>query len=103
MKSDDYIDGSLYPDEPVPESLPDMASRIDYLARLCSAWDFGIMPDLSAIEEIRKPEWRNAVDAGQLLTSRAYHLLRSFHGLPGVAYLGDRPAYIVNDPELQNM
>ena len=56
------IDGSLYPDEPPPVILDSLAERVDYLARLCSAWDFGILP-------MRRPSARSA-DAygGQLLT-----------------------------------
>ena len=36
-----WIDGSLYPDTEVPEDLPSVADRVDFLVRLCGAWDFG--------------------------------------------------------------
>ena len=39
------IDGSLYPDQEPPRELRALGDRIDYLHRLCAAWDFGILPD----------------------------------------------------------
>lgn len=39
------IDSSLYPDEPPPIRLETLGQRVDYLARLCAAWDFGLLPD----------------------------------------------------------
>ncbi len=50
--------------------------------------------------EIRTPDWREAVDAAQFLTSSSYHLLRTWHGLPSVPYLGQPLAYIRDDPFL---
>jgi len=95
------IDGSLYPDEPTPEALVTLADRVDFLSRLCAAWDFGILPDSETIEEIRRPEWRDAVDATQLLTSISWHLLRRWHQLPEVPWLGQRVAAIADDPSLE--
>jgi hypothetical protein len=95
-----WIDGSLYPDREVPEDLSDFAEQVDYLARLCAAWDFGILPDYEAIAEIRRPEWRRAVDACRLLTSPTYHLLREWHSLESLPFLGQRLAYIDQDPSL---
>ena len=40
------------------------------------------------------------VDATRLLTSPAYHLLRSWHDLPTLPYLGQQLAYIRDDPSL---
>ncbi len=97
----DWIDGSLYPDTDIPITLNEPGERIDFLARLCSAWDFGILPYAETVEEIRKPEWKESVDACRLLTSPAYHLLRRWHNLPPLPYLGQRLAYIVNDPNLE--
>ncbi len=71
----DYIDGSLYPDVEPPQSIETLPDRIDFLARLCSAWDFGILPWPETITEVRRADWREAVDACRLLTSVAYHLL----------------------------
>ena len=58
-------------------------------------------------EEVRR--WfaeellREAVDACQLLTSPAYHLVRSWHGLAEAPYLGQRLDYILSDPNLQHV
>ena len=94
------VDGALYPDRTPPVALESMEEQIDYLARLCAAWDFGRLPDAWTVEEIRKPGWKRAVDATLLLTSPAYHLLRSWHGLSRKPYLGRELAYIRDDPSL---
>jgi hypothetical protein len=56
-----WIDGTLYPDTDVPDELPTLGDRVDFLARLCSAWDFGLLPDRETVEEIRRPDWLEAV------------------------------------------
>jgi hypothetical protein len=94
-------DGALYPDIEPPESLRSVAEQVDFLARLCSAWDFGLIPDWETVTEIRKASWRDAVEACALLTSPAYHLLRRWHNLPSAPYLGQELAYIRDDPSLQ--
>ena len=68
---------------------------------LCAAWDFGRLPDSEVVREIRRPEWREAVDACRLLTSPAYHLLRDWHHLPPLPYLGRTLAYIREDANLE--
>ena len=95
------IDHVLYPDAPVPESLPMLADRVDYLVRLCAAWDFGRLPDPDAVEAIRDPDWMEAVGATRLLTSPAYHLLRRWHRLLPLPYLGMRIPQIADDPSLR--
>ena len=94
------IDGSLYPDRTPPAELNTLSERIDFLARLCAAWDFGLLPDAEVVAEIRRAEWREAVEGCRLLTSPTYHLLRSWHGLPRLPYLGQRLAYIDGDSNL---
>jgi hypothetical protein len=94
------IDGSLYPDEPPPVALKSPAEKVDYLARLCSAWDFGMLPDGDTLHEIRRRAWRMAVDRCRLLTSPTYHLVRRWHGLPQLPFLGSIPASISEDPSL---
>jgi hypothetical protein len=54
--------GSLYPDEPPPAALDSLAEKVDFLARLCSAWDFGLLPDGETLCEIRHRAWRKSVD-----------------------------------------
>lgn len=100
MTSIDWIDGALYPDVDIPDELENLDDRIDFLARLCAAWDFGLLPETQTLTEIRKPEWREAVDGCRLLTSPTYHLLRTWHGLPLLPFLGQRLAYIAEDPSL---
>ena len=94
------IDGTLYPDIEPPTELNSLAEQVDFLARLCAAWDFGLLPDAETVIGIRQPEWRPAADACRLLTSPAYHLLRRWHGLPPLPYLGQELAYIRDDPNL---
>ena len=96
-----WLDGALYPDTEVPDTLETIADRVDFLARLCSAWDFGLLPDKETVAEIRRPEWKPAVDACRLLTSPAYHLVRRWHGLPPLPYLGQQIASIRDDPCLE--
>ena len=97
------IDGSLYPDIPAPAEITTDEQRVDFLARLCSAWDFGLLPDDATVREIRKPQWAHAVDACALLTSPAYHLVRRWHQLTPAPYMGQRLAYIADDPELEHV
>jgi hypothetical protein len=95
-----WIDGTLYPDTETPLELLTVAEQVDFLARLCAAWDFGLLPNADTVVEIRRPEWREAVDACRLLTSPAYHLVRKWHGLAPLPYLGQELAYIRDDPSL---
>jgi len=94
------IDGALYPDVDPPDALETLGDQIDFIARLCSAWDFGLLPDWETLVEVRRAPWRLAVDACNLLTSPTYHLLRQWHHLPPVPFLGSIPAYIRDDPNL---
>jgi hypothetical protein len=95
-----WIDGALYPDTEIPSSIKDLPEQVDFLARLCAAWDFGLLPKIETVSEIRHPTWREAVDQCRLLTSPAYHLVRSWHNLPALPYLGQELAYIRDDPNL---
>jgi hypothetical protein len=96
-----WIDGSLYPDQAVPAAIESLADRVDFLVRLCAAWDFGVLPSRETVAEVRHPHWHEAAEAACLLTSPSYHLVRSWHGLPPVPYLGQQLAYIRDDPSLQ--
>jgi hypothetical protein len=100
MINNSWLDGSLYPDIDIPDTLPTLPERVDFIARLCAAWDFGLLPDASTVVEICKEDWTSAVDACRLLTSPAYHLLRRWHGLSPLAYLGQQLAIIRDDPYL---
>ena len=94
------IDGALYPDVEPPQTLESIEDRVDYIARLCAAWDFGLLPDWETIVEVRREEWKAAVNECELLTSPTYHLLREWHGLSTLPFLGNVPAYIREDPNL---
>jgi hypothetical protein len=96
----DWLDGALYPDVETPVELESLTEQVDFVARLCAAWDFGLLPSPQTVAEVRRSEWREAVDACRLLTSPTYHLLRDWHGLPRLPYLGSQMAYIRDDPNL---
>ena len=96
-----WLDGALYPDREPPAALDALAERVDFVARLCAAWNFGRLPFPETVAEVRRPEWREAVDACRLLTSPVYHLLRKWHRLPPLPYLGAQLAYIRDDPNLE--
>ena len=98
MNNSAWLDGALYPDVDVPDALETLPDRVDFLARLCAAWDFGLLPDADTLAEIRREDWRPAVEACRLLTSPAYHLLRRWHALSPLAYLGQQIALIRDDP-----
>ena len=98
MNNTPWLDGSLYPDVDIPESLNTIADRVDFLVRLCAAWDFGVLPNANTVAEIRREDWGPAVQACRLLTSPAYHLLRRWHHLPSLPYLGQQIALIRDDP-----
>jgi hypothetical protein len=98
MKNSPWLDGALYPDVDIPNVLETLPERVDFLARLCAAWDFGLLPGPDTIAEIRRTDWTPAVEATRLLTSPAYHLLRRWHGLASLAFLGQRIASIHDDP-----
>lgn len=95
-----WLDGTLYPETEPPSGLTDVLDRADFLARLCAAWDFGVLPYPETVVEICKSGWRDAVEKCRLLTSPSYHLLRDWHRLPPLPYLGRRLACIADDPNL---
>jgi hypothetical protein len=101
LPAERWLDGALYPDTDPPLAVHNLADRVDFLARLCAAWDFGLLPAMETVREIRQPVWREAVEVCQLLTSPTYHLVRRWHGLRPMAYLGQRLAYIAEDANLQ--
>lgn len=95
-----WIDGSLYPDAPVPAELTTPADRVDFVVRVCGAWDFGLMPRRETLAELLQAAWRPAIEEANLLTSCAWHLLCDLHGLPPRRYLGPRFPEIERDPWL---
>lgn len=97
------IDGALYPDVDPPAELVTLEDQVDFLARLCAAADFGVLPAPKTVTALLHPDWRPAMDACRLLTSPTYHLLRRWQGLPPLPYLGQQLAYIRDDPNLAHV
>jgi hypothetical protein len=65
-----------------------------------TAWGIGLLPNADLVAEIRRPGWREAIDACRMLTSPVHHLLRRWHSLEPLPYLGQELAYIRDDPNL---
>ena len=103
MADNSWLDGTIYPDIKLPIQLTTLPERVDFIARLCAAWDFGLLPRIDTVTEIRQKSWTPAVEACRLLTSPAYHLLRRWHGLEPLPYLGQQIAAIRDDPYLGNV
>ena len=97
----DWIDGSLYPEQPVPKKITTLPEKIDFLVRMCAAWDFGLPPRTHTLKEVLKDDWKVVVDEAQFLTSCAYHLVRELHNLPEALYMGPSFPDILNDPFLE--
>ena len=95
-----WVDGTLYPDREPPSDLRTLSERVDFVTRLCAAWDFGLLPHSETILQVRRKDWRKAVDCCRLLTSHTYHLLRKWHNLESLPYLGAQVPYIRDDPNL---
>jgi len=53
----EWLDASLYADTDPPATLHDLAQQVDFLARLCAAWDFGLLPSPETVAEIRRADW----------------------------------------------
>ena len=70
-----FIDHSVYPDldEP-PRELATDYDKADYVHRVCTAWDFGIMPDPETFELFLG--WKDIFDRFPVATSPAYHAFR---------------------------
>ena len=96
----DWFDASLYPEEPDASPPRTKEEQIDFIARLCGSWDFGVLPRRETIVEVLRPAWQGAVEECRLLSSVSYHLLRRWHRLPAVPFLGCIPAAVREDPEL---
>ncbi len=70
-----HIDQSVYPDLDTPrrELVGDFA-KADYVHRICTAWDFGIMPDRATFELFA--HWQDIFDRFPVTISPAYHAFR---------------------------
>ena len=73
------IEHSVYPDlaEP-PDALSTPEERADYVARICGAWDFGIVPERATFELFLG--WRDVFDAFPIYASPAFAAFRTLAG-----------------------
>jgi len=62
MKTLRWLDDVLYRDTELPDTPGSVEDRVGFWA------------DLETVAEVRKPEWREAVDRCRLLTSPTYYL-----------------------------
>jgi hypothetical protein len=70
------IDQSVYPDlDQPPDELVDDFAKADYLHRICTAWDFGIMPDRATSKLFAG--WKDIFDRFPVSMSPAYHTFRA--------------------------
>lgn len=80
---ENLLDYSVYPDlEELPTRLDTLADKADYLARICGAWDFGMVPTPETF--ILFADWREVFDKFPLLHYPAYAAFRSWLGWPPV-------------------
>ena len=45
----EWFDYSLYPEEDAPQPPALLTEKADFIARLCAAWDFGILPSPTSL------------------------------------------------------
>ena len=77
------LDYSLYPDvaDP-PQALTTDPDKADYIARVCGAWDFGIVPTIETFELLRS--WRAIFDRFPITGSPSYTAFRMLYGWPTI-------------------
>ena len=74
-----HIDHSVYPDlDSPPTELITAEDKADYLHRVCSAWDFGVLPDPQTFELFSG--WKEIFDRFPVSASPAYHAFRARYG-----------------------
>lgn len=93
------LDHSVYPDldrPPLADSeLDTPEAKADYVQRICSQWDYGILPSQESFTLFAR--WREIFDRFPLSHSAAYHTFRFLFGwnpLPGRAL---RAGYQIDD------
>jgi hypothetical protein len=73
------IDHSVYPDvDTLPIELVTPEDRADYVARICNAFDFGIIPTVETIELFA--DWKEVFDKFVVPHSPAYAAFRDYYG-----------------------
>jgi hypothetical protein len=77
------LDHSVYPDlDAPPTALSTAEDQADYLHRICTQWDHGIVPELSTFDLLSR--WRDVFDRFPVPHSAAYHTFRWRFGWPPV-------------------
>jgi hypothetical protein len=77
------IDYSVFPDlDTLPTDFSTIQAKADYIARICGAWDFGVIPTRKTFALLRS--WKDAFDAFPVPASPAYAAFRSWFGWPAV-------------------
>lgn len=67
------MDSSLYPDmDSPPLELKTDEERADYVARVCAAWDFGVLPERETFEMLRG--WKDVFARFPIEDSPAYRM-----------------------------
>ncbi|MEO6913441.1 MAG: hypothetical protein ABI182_05415, partial [Candidatus Baltobacteraceae bacterium] len=75
------IDGSVYPDlDSPPTDLPTDEAKADYVARICAAWDFGILPEPETFTLFAS--WRGIFERFLVDDSPAFHSFCRRFGWP---------------------
>jgi hypothetical protein len=74
-----FLDYSVYPDlEQLPDTLDSPEQKADYLARVCGAWDFGIVPTAETFALFQ--DWETIFEQFPRLSSPAYAAFRASFG-----------------------
>ncbi len=74
------FDGSVYPDlEHLPKMKTD-AERGEYVARICGAWDYGVLPNDATFRLLST--WRDVFEKYPITDSPAYQAFRKIFGWP---------------------
>ncbi len=83
------IDARLYTERKPPTDLNDESVAVDYMMRVCSAYDFQIPPSKEVTETLR--HMRFIFDRYPLSSSIGYHALRRKFGWPELPFVGPIP------------
>uniref|UniRef100_E6Q5I5 Uncharacterized protein n=1 Tax=mine drainage metagenome TaxID=410659 RepID=E6Q5I5_9ZZZZ len=92
------IDGSVFPDREPPSAFERDEDCADYIARICAAWDMGLLPEPGTLALFSG--WRRIFDRFPIPSSPAYHAFRASFGWaqhPIEERVPLRPRWLVDD------
>lgn len=90
------IDHSVYPDlDAPPRTLETAEEQADYIHRVCSQWDYGIIPEPETFALLR--QWKEVFDHFPVSHSAAYHTFRFLFGWTPVPGRCLRASYQLDD------